>query len=88
MIGAMKRLATILFLAALPACANPISGSFDGTATLTPTGTPGMFTHNFSGDGSDAVFGSFEPGGQSTVDFSHPPNIAITDGTLTNYFPT
>jgi len=57
-------------------------GTFDGSSTLTPTGTPGVFIQNFSGDGDDSVFGPFTPSSHSTIDFSHPPNIVVTDGTF------
>jgi hypothetical protein len=70
----------------VPAHAGPISGEFDGVATLTPTGTPGVFTNNFSGDGIDNTFGAFTPTSQSTVDFSHPPNIVIMNGMIQNAF--
>jgi hypothetical protein len=70
----------------VPAHAGGISGSFDGVATLTPTGTPGIFTSNFSGDGNDTKFGAFTPTSQSTIDFSNPPNIQITNGTVTLAF--
>jgi hypothetical protein len=70
----------------VPARAGQISGSFDGVATLTPTIAPGVFTNNFSGDGDDDTFGPFTPTSQSTVDFSNPPNIVITNGTFTEVF--
>jgi hypothetical protein len=71
----------------VPAQAGSISGTFDGVATLTPTGTPGVFTNNFSGDGEDNTFGPFTPTSQSTVDFSNPPKFVITNGMFTNAFP-
>jgi len=54
-------------------------GTFDGSATLTPTGTPGVYIQNFSGDGDDNTYGSFTPSSTSTIDFSNPPNITVTD---------
>ena len=53
---------------------------------MTPTGTPGVFTQSFTGDGHDTTFGGFTPTSQSTVDFSHPPNILISGGTFLETF--
>jgi len=72
---------------AVPMQASTISGTFDGTGTLTPTGTPGVFIQNFTGDGTDTTYGAFDAMSQSTVDFSNPPNIAITNAMLTQIFP-
>jgi hypothetical protein len=69
-----------------PAYAGSISGTFDGTATLTPTTTPGVYIQNFVGDGSDTRYGDFDVTSMSTVDFSNPPNIVITDGMLLETF--
>jgi hypothetical protein len=71
---------------AMPALAGEISGSFDGTATLTPTGTPGVFIQNFAGDGTDNTYGAFDVSSMSTVDFSNAPNIVITNGMLLQTF--
>jgi hypothetical protein len=70
----------------VPAYAGSIEGSFDGTATLTPTNTPGVFIQNFMGDGTDHTFGAFDVTSMSTVDFSNPPNIVITNGMLSQVF--
>jgi hypothetical protein len=70
----------------ISAQAGRISGTFDGTSTLTPTGTPGIFTQNFSGDGKDAALGSFTASSVSTVDFSNPPNIVIKNGMISLVF--
>jgi hypothetical protein len=70
----------------VPAYAGSIEGSFDGTATLTPTSTPGVYIQNFAGDGTDTTFGAFDVTSISTVDFSHPPNIVITNGMLNEVF--
>jgi len=70
---AFSRLCGVVALLAalvIPLRASELSGNFDGTGTLTPTGTPGIFTQNFTGDGTDASFGAFTIVGQSTVDFS------------------
>src|SRR5262249_24836894 len=64
---------------AVPALAQSITGSFDGVGTLTPTGTSGIFIQNFVGDGTDTLFGAFTATSQSTVDFTNPPFIAITN---------
>jgi len=71
---------------AVPALAQSITGSFDGVGTLTPTGTPGIFIQNFVGDGTDTLFGAFTATSQSTVDFTNPPFIAITNAMLTQTF--
>jgi hypothetical protein len=70
----------------VPAYAGSIEGSFDGNATLTPTSTPGVFIQNFTGDGTDTRFGAFDLSSMSTVDFSNPPHIVITDSMLTETF--
>ncbi len=81
-------LALALCWGALPAFAGtiPISGTLEGDSTLTPTGTPGIFVQNFTGDGMDTTFGSFTPSSMSTIDFSNPPNIVLTDATFTETF--
>lgn len=71
---------------AVPLQAAMIAGTFEGDATLTPTGTPGIFIQNFTGDGDDTTFGSFTPSGQSTIDFSNPPHILISNGMLSEVF--
>ena len=71
---------------AVPVHAGPISGTLSGDGTLTPTGTPGIFTQNYTGDGDDATFGSFTLQTTSTVDISHPPDIVISDGMFTETF--
>jgi len=70
----------------VPAHADSLSGTFDGNAMLTPTGTPGVYIQNFTGDGTDVTFGAFDVTSQSTVDFSNPPNIVFTDGMLNETF--
>jgi hypothetical protein len=86
---ALSRLiqATLLVAAlVVPLHASHLSGNFDGVGTLTPTGMPGIFIQDFTGDGTDTTFGAFDIVGQSTVDFSHPPNFTITNGTITLTF--
>jgi hypothetical protein len=63
-----------------------ISGTLEGNSTLTPTSMPGVFVQNLTGEGDDTSFGSFIPQSQSTIDFSHPPHITISDGMLTEMF--
>jgi hypothetical protein len=87
--GAIRALVLLVVSVAwliVPAQAGSLGGSFDGVATLTPTTTPGVFIQNFVGDGTDATYGAFDATSQSTVDFSSPPNIVITNGTLTEVF--
>lgn len=71
---------------AVPAQAGVITGMFDGVATLTPTTTPGVFIQNFAGDGTDNTYGPFGVSSMSTVDFSNPPNILISNGMLLETF--
>ena len=71
---------------AVPAYADSLGGTFDGVATLTPTGTPGVYTQNFVGDGTDATFGAFTVMSQSTADFTSPPSIIVTNAMLTDVF--
>ena len=83
-----RLLAAMVFLAALviPLHATVLTGTFDGVGTLTPTGMPGIFTQNLTGDGTDAFFGAFTIAGQSTIDFSSPPQIVVTSGMVTLTF--
>jgi hypothetical protein len=71
---------------AIPVRAGMITGTFDGVGTLTPTGTPGIFIQNFTGDGDDATYGPFTALSQSTLDFTNPPNIFISNAMLTEIF--
>jgi hypothetical protein len=77
----------VMVVLAVPVHADSISGSLTGNSALTPTGTPGIFVQNFSGDGDDTVFGSFTPQSQSTIDFSHPPDIVVSNGMFLETFP-
>jgi hypothetical protein len=72
----------LLTVLGIPLHASQLSGTFDGTGTLTPTGTPGIYIQNFTGDGTDTKFGAFTIVGMSTIDFSSPPNFVITNGTI------
>jgi hypothetical protein len=85
-LGASALLLVALVSLNSPALAGSLGGSFDGVATLTPTGTPGIFIQNFAGDGTDATFGAFTATSQSTVDFTSPPTIVITNGMLHEIF--
>jgi len=89
----VARSLTLLTLAlcwgALSAFAGNISfaGTFDGTATSTPTGTPGVYMQSFTGDGSDHTYGNFSAVAMSTVTFNPPnPNITFSNGTFTIAF--
>ena len=82
-------IAILTALAASVACpvfGQSLSGTFDGVGTITPTGTPGVYSESFSGDGNDATYGAFTPTGTSTIDFSHPPHITTSGGQFTLAF--
>src|SRR3974390_292176 len=85
-----RLLGAVILVAALviPLHASTLSGTFDGVGTLTPTGTPGILTQNFTGDGTDATFGASTIAGVSPIDFSGPPQFVITSGTVTLTFGT
>ena len=76
----------LVLFGAMPSQASTITGTFTGNATLTPTGTPGVFVQNFAGEGNDTTFGSFTTVSTSTIDFSTPPNILISNGMFTETF--
>ncbi len=83
--------ATLIALAALaglaaPASATSLAGTLSGDATLTPTGMPGVYVSNFSGEADDVTFGAFTLSGQSTVDFSHAPSVTIESGMFSETF--
>jgi hypothetical protein len=69
----------VFWVLCVPARAGSLSGTFDGTSTITPTGTPGIYSGMFTGDGDDVTYGSFTPSSTSTIDFSNPPNIVISN---------
>jgi hypothetical protein len=71
---------------AVPVRGEVIMGTLSGDSTLTPTGTPGVFVQNFTGDGEDTTFGAFTPQAQSMIDFSHPQAITISGGTFLETF--
>jgi hypothetical protein len=76
----------LLAAVAIPLHASQLSGNYDGVGTLTPTGMPGIFIQDLTGNGVDAFFGAFTIGGESTVDFSNPPLIVVTGGMVTLAF--
>jgi hypothetical protein len=89
----MKRTSAAILLAAVAvgllaggAQAGTISGSFEGNGDLTPTGMPGVFVQHFTGEGDDTTLGPFTIGSQSTVDFSHPPLLLVTNGMVSLNF--
>jgi hypothetical protein len=84
--GIIASLVVALGVLVVPVQADLITGTFEGDSTLTPTGTPGVFIQDFTGDGDDTTFGLFTPSSQSTIDFSVPPNILISNGTLLETF--
>jgi hypothetical protein len=57
-----------------------ISGNFEGDGVLTPTGTPGVFVQNLTGEGDDTTLGHFTIKANSMIDFSHPPSLDIPNG--------
>jgi hypothetical protein len=71
---------------AVPVRAGPISGSFGGDSILAPTGTPGIFVQKYTGTGNDTTFGAFTVESTSTADFSHPPDIVVSNGSFTETF--
>ncbi len=76
----------VMAVGTLPVYGDTISlgGTFDGNATITADGSPGLFTQNFAGDGDDNTYGSFTPTSQSLIDFSGRSDLTITDGTMTD----
>lgn len=76
----------LVLIGAMPSQASIITGTFTGDSTLTPTGTPGIFVQNFTGNGDDTIFGAVTPQSTSTVDFSSPPSITFSDGSFTETF--
>ncbi len=75
-----------LWALAMPVQAGTLSGTFDGDATITAMGAPGIYTQNFTGDGTDDIYGAFTPSSNSTVNFSNPPAILFTGGILLDTF--
>jgi PEP-CTERM motif len=76
---------------ALPMQATMISGTVTASATLTPTGTPGIFTENATGNGETFFGGSTTPipsvvSAIVTIDFSNPPAITFSNGTFVETF--
>ena len=71
---------------AIPVYAGPLSQTVSGTATLTPTGTPGIVSVSFTGQGQDATYGTFSALSTSTDDLTQLPVITITDILTTEIF--
>ena len=63
-----------------------ITGTVTGDASLTPTGTPGIYVANVTGEGSDSVLGAFDFHGTTDINFSSPPAIAFSHGSFTFVF--
>jgi hypothetical protein len=86
----MRRLIVMLVVVlvglAVPVRAGSLSGTFGGDSTLTPTGTQGMFTQNFTGKGTDVTYGEFTAASTSHINFASPPDIFISDGMLSMTF--
>jgi hypothetical protein len=45
-----------------------------------------VLVENFSGSGTDTTYGAFTVTAQSTVDFSHPPHVTISNSMLSEVF--
>jgi hypothetical protein len=76
---------------AIPIQATMISGTVNASATLTPTGTPGIFTENATGNGETIFGGSTTPipsvvSATVTIDLSNPPAILFSNGTFVETF--
>lgn len=69
----------------VPARAGSISGDISGDTVLTPI-SPNVFLQSFTGEGDDKVLGSFTMQSQSTVDFSNPLDIIISNGTCSQTY--
>ncbi len=69
----------------VPARAGSISGDISGDTVLTPI-SPNVFLQTFTGEGDDTVLGSFTMQSQSTVDFSNPLDIIISNGTCSQTY--
>ena len=80
----------LLVLGMLPgpaySAAIDLNGTFSGNATITPTGTPGIYAESFTGSGTDSIYGAFTATATSTVDFSHPPSVTISNSMLSEVF--
>ena len=63
-----------------------ISGTVSGNTTITPTNAPNIVIQDFTGDGNDTVLGSFTMQSQSTVNFSNPLDIIISNGMCSQTF--
>ena len=85
---AASSIALVLIASVAPVHASTISlsGTLAGDSTITPSGTPGVYVQNFTDDGIDVTYGIFTAQSHSTVDFSNPPKILISDGAFTEVF--
>src|SRR5262249_41106335 len=70
-----------LVLLVVPAQADLIlSGHAEGDGVLTPTGPPGMFFQQLTGEGDDLTLGPFTIQSQAMIDFSQPPSLVVPTG--------
>jgi hypothetical protein len=69
----------------VPARAGAISGTLSGITTLTPI-EPDLVIQNLTGTGSDTVLGPFTMQSRSTVNFTNPLDIIISDGECSQTF--
>jgi hypothetical protein len=65
---------------AVPVQGGSISGTYSADATLTPTGSPGIYVQNLTGNGDDTTFGSFIAQSTATANFNNPPDITLSGG--------
>jgi hypothetical protein len=73
-----------LGLLVVPAQAQLIlSGHGEGDGVLTPTGEPGMFGQNLTGEGDDMTLGHCTIESRAMLDFSHPPRVVVPTGMST-----
>src|ERR1700757_2305671 len=89
-VGGQRQPLSLIFPALLTilACTIParagvlmVTGTFTGAATLTPTGMPGIFTEDLTGNGVSNL-GNFAIMAVSTANFSNPPLFSTTGGTI------
>src|SRR5262249_45708764 len=63
-----------------------LSGDAEGDGVLTPTGPPGMFLQQLTGEGDDMTLGPFTIQSQAMIDFSQPPSLVVPTGMATLIF--
>ncbi len=88
----MKRSMTLSFMVLVvlggltaPVRAGAISGTVSGETNITPIGTD-LVVQDFTGNGNDTVLGPFTMQSQSTVNFTNPLDIIISNGDCSQTF--